>query len=547
MFSINRRIKNVNRIRQIVSIFVKYGFKDIINRIPRIQKFIPRKVKTRFMKRSTEERLRLALEELGPAFIKLGQFLSVRSDILPKSYIEELSKLQDEVESISFPEIKHIVESEMGKDIDEIFNDFNKEPIASASLAQVYRAKLKNGKEVVVKVQRPGIKKKINTDINILKAVAKWAEKEIKEARDYEPSKFITNLKHNLQNELRFTREGTSIQRFRKNFRHNKDVLIPQLYRRHCSSKMLTMEYVKGFKITSPEVQEKTELTNKEILEIGLDFVFKQIFKHKFFHADPHPGNILVTEEGKISLVDFGLTGNLDDDTIDLLGELLIAGEQKDVERIIEVLIELGVTEELAQTSGLRGELKNFIEQYYGISLEDVEVKEILDDIFNITRRHKLKMPRNLLLLAKTLSTAEGVAFQLEPRFNVIEELKPYIRKILRQRLSPGYLTKKAKRIIRSYIRLLRNLPGDINSILKELKDGQLKVEFEHRGLDDLILHGEKSLNRLSFSLIIASIIIGSALIIQTESFFILGLIGFSLAGILGIALIIAMFRSRGL
>ncbi|MCK4353274.1 AarF/ABC1/UbiB kinase family protein [candidate division WOR-3 bacterium] len=545
LIGIDRRLRNIKRIRQILVVFAKYGFKNIIDKIPVAKRIIPHKIQARFLKESSAERLRLALEELGPTFVKFGQLLSVRADILPQSFIYELSKLQNEVAPLPFEIIEKIVENELKLPIKTLFNFFDHTPDASASLAQVHKAITKDGNAVVVKVQRPNIKQIIDTDLSIMETLAGWAEREIKEARQYELLSKVEELGKNLKSELNFINEGRAVDRFRVNFKDDESILIPKVYWSLSTSKVLTLEYIDGMKITDPSIPEKTGISQTEIVEKGADFVFKQIFVYRFFHADPHPGNILVTSRGKILLLDFGLTGTLNDEMIDILSQLALAGFNRDVDRIIDMFIELGMVREKVDISNLKSALMAFIDKYYGISLERIEMKDIVDEVFEISRKYRLKFPRDLLLLGKTLSTLEGITHQLDPEFNAAQRLKPYVKQLAERKYKPEELLKTGRKIFMEYITLFKKLPGDLIPTLRKIREGRLKVEFEHKGLENLISQAERSTNRLSFSLIIAALIVGSALIIQTSRFLILGILGFVIAGIFGIGLVIAMLRAR--
>ena len=553
MTGLDSRLRNIRRIRQILIIFAKYGFRDIIDRIPIAKKIVPGKVQERFLKKSSAKRLRLALEELGPTFIKFGQLLSVRADILPPDFIHELSKLQDEVAPLPFEAIKSVVEEELKFPIETLFSSFDRKPIASASLAQVYRAITKEGDKVVVKIQRPNVKEIIYTDLAIMETIASWIEREIRETREYEPLEKVKEIGKNLKSELNFINEGRAVDRFRTNFKDDESILIPKMYWNLSTSKALTLEYIEHIKITDIDLLEKAGLSRKELTQRGVDFIFRQVFEHGFFHADPHPGNVLVTIDGKIVLLDFGLTGRLDDEMIDRLSQLMIAGVNKDVDKIIDVFIKLGVVEEERNTRELKSDLRIFIDKYYEVSLARIEVREIIDDTFEISRKYGLNFPRDLILLAKALSTVEGIAHQLDPEFDIIEHLKPFVKKLVEKRYSPKRLLKVVSEILAEYSILFKNLPGDLVLILRKIREGRLQVEFQHKGLENLISQAERSANRLSFSLIIAALIVGSSLIMQTSKgpllfgFPIFGIFGFGIAGILGLWLVITMIRARRL
>ncbi len=549
-WKIGRSIRNLKRLRQILLVFAKYGFRDIIDRLP-IK--IPYKIKKLLVKGSRAENLRKAIEELGPTFIKFGQLLSVRADIFPQDFIHELSILQDEVVSLPFETIKKVIEEELNSPIDKLFSSFDRKPIASASLAQVHTAISKEGSRVVVKVQRPNIKSIIDTDLSIMELLAGGIEKEIRETREYELLFKVKEIGKNLRSELNFTNEGKAVDRFRTNFSDDESILIPKVYWNLCTSKVLTLQHVEGIKITDIDTLESVGLSRNDLAERGVDFIFKQIFIHGYFHADPHPGNILVTKDGKIALLDFGLTGSLDEELVESLSRLLISAVNKDVNQVMNIFTELGVVSEDMDMRELKYDLREFFDRYYGVRLARIEVRSIADDALEIFRKYRMKFPRDLLLLAKALSTVEGIAYQLNPEFDIIEHIKPYVKHLIERRYDPKRLLKVATELLTAYTILFRNLPDNLTQILRKIRKGKLKVEFEHKGLENIISQIERSTNRLSFSLIITALIIGSSLIIQTKRGFllfglpVLGIVGFVIAGTLGIFLIITMLRSRNI
>jgi ubiquinone biosynthesis protein len=539
------RFKNIKRIRIIVEVAIKYGFKDVVYRIAPIRKFIPTKLRARVLEGSTEERVRLALDELGGTFVKLGQFMSLRTDILSEKFTRELSKLQDEVEPVDFSEIKGILTEELGGALKKVFSSFDKKAIAAASLAQVYKAECKKGEMVVVKVLRPGIKELVESDLSILSDLARLVEKYIPEAKKYQPREIIKELERNLKRELNFSAESRAIQRFKDNFEDEEDYLIPQIYPELTTSKVLTLEYIEGLKITDPAVYEEWGLSKEEVLNNLIDFTFKQMFDYKLFHADPHPGNIVINKKGQISLLDFGLIGFLHEENIDILSDMLIAVTNKDVDRIVEVILELESVGEKVNLTELKSDIRFFMDEYYNVSLEDIEFKEFSNELFFIIRKYGLRVPKNLVLLIKTVATLEGVAFELDPEFNVIEGIKPYIRKVIKKKYSITKLTKDLSKLLRAYLLLFKKLPGELSMIIREVRDGTIKVNFEHKGLDSFIKHAESSINRLSVSMILAALIVGSSLLIQSDKFTPLGIGGYILAGVLGLSILISMFRSR--
>lgn len=539
------RFKNINRIRRIVEVSIKYGFKDVIYRIAPIRKFIPSKLRAKVLEGSTQERIRLALDELGGTFVKLGQFMSLRTDILSEKFTSELSKLQDEVEPVDFTEIEEVLTEELEGPVEKVFYSFDKKPIAAASLAQVYKAELKKGETVVVKVLRPGIKELVESDLSILTDLARLVERYIPEAKQYQPREIIKELERNLKRELNFTAESRGIQRFKDNFEDEEDYLIPEIYPDFTTPKILTLEYIEGLKITDPAVYDKWDFSKEEILNKMIDFTFKQMFEYKLFHADPHPGNIIINEKCQISLLDFGLIGFLHEDDIDILSDMLIAVTNKDVDRIIEVILELESVGEKVNLNELKTDIRFFMDEYYNVSLEDIEFKEFSNELFFVVRKYGLRVPKNLVLLIKTVATLEGVAFELDPEFNVIKGIEPYIRKVIRKKYNIPKLAKDLSKLLRSYLLLFKKMPGELSMIIREIRDGTIKVNFEHKGLDGLIKHAESSINRLSFSLIIAALIVGSSMLIQSDRLTPIGIGGYILAGVLGLYILVSMFRSR--
>jgi ubiquinone biosynthesis protein len=539
------RFKNIKRIRRIVEVSIKYGFKDVIYRIAPIRKFIPSKLRAKVLEGSTQERIRLALDELGGTFVKLGQFMSLRTDILSEKFTSELSKLQDEVEPVDFPEIKKVLTEELGDSLRKAFSSFEKEPIAAASLAQVYKAELKKGETVVVKILRPGIKDLVESDLSILSDLARLVEKYIPEARHYQPRDIIKELERNLKRELNFTAESRAIQKFKDNFKDEEAYLIPGIYPEFTTPKVLTLEYIEGLKITDPKVYKEWNLSKEEVLNKIIDFTFKQMFDYKLFHADPHPGNIIINKKSQISLLDFGLIGFLHEEDIDVLSDMLIAVTNKDVDRIIETILELESVGEKVNLNELKTDIRFFMDEYYNISLKNIEFKKLSNELFFVVRKYGLKVPKNLVLLVKTVATLEGVAFELDPEFNIIGSIKPYIRKVIRKKYNLPKLAKDLSKLLRSYLLLFKKMPGELSMIIREIRDGTIKVNFEHKGLDSFIKHAESALNRLSFSLILAALIVGSSLLIQSDKLTPVGIGGYILAGVLGLFILISMFRSR--
>ncbi len=548
---IAQKIHNIQRLHQILQVLITYGFGYIVDRLNikrRFIKFKPLK-KPDVSSRPLPVRVRKVLEELGPTFIKLGQILSTRPDLIPLEFCKEFEKLQDEAPIIEYEKVKAQIENELKHPINKIFSNFSSQPIAAASLAQVHLAELKTGRKVVVKVQRPNIKKVIITDLEILYGLAKLGEKYIKESQIYNPVGVVEEFKKTILKEIDFNIEANNIERFRRNFKDDDTVYVPQVFRDLSTAKILTIERIEGIKITDIERIEKSGLNRKQIAINGANAVLKQIFIHRFFHADPHPGNIFVLDNNRIAFVDYGMVGRLDEETKFQLASILTGVVEQDVSGIIDSLIVMGAVEE-ADIKRLSLDLEELMDSYYGIPLKELKMGQFLMDIINVVLQNKIKIPPSLFLLSKALITIEGVGKKLDPEFNVALCIKPFVEKLVREKYSLKRIAKELKKFTKELYVFTSSLPKDLSLIFNKIKKGNLKVEFEHKGLKNFILQMDKVSNRIAFSVIIAALIIGSSIIMQTNrgplflGFPVLGIFGFLIAGILGLWLVIAILRS---
>lgn len=554
---INRNIRSLKRYRQILGILIKYGFGHIIEQL-NIDYYLElgkRIVSLGTISRELErlsqaERLRLALEELGPTFIKLGQLLSTRPDIIPAEYLVELKKLQDRVPAVSTEEIKLQLETELGDSSENLFTSFSPDPLAAASISQVHRGILKNGDEVVFKIRRPGIQKIIDTDVDILSGLAYLVEKHLPGGDMYDPSGLVKEFRRTITRELDFSREGRTIDRFSENFSDDARVRLPKVYWDYTGRTVLTMEYLAGIKVSQVDELTAGGYDLQEIAHNGADIFLKQVFNHGLFHADPHPGNVYVLPDNVICIFDFGMVGRLDDDLKLQLTELLLSILRRDVDHIISQLLYSGELHDESNLKNLKRDLTEFIDDYYDLLLQDIKVGKLLIDFIEILTEYRIKFPANMMLLARALIAMEGLGRQLDPNFNMIEHVRPFAEDIVKERYSPSSLSKDFARTLQSYHALGRSLPKDIKEFINRLNRNKFKIDLEHRGLEELIRDLDKSSNRISFSLVIAALIIGSSLIMQSDKgpilfgFPVLGLLGYSVAGILGFGLAIAILRS---
>ena len=494
--------------------------------------------------------MRLAFEELGPTFIKFGQVLSSRPDLLPTEFVKELTKLQDSVPPFPFGDVKALIEAQFGRPLTEVFASFEEEPLAAASLAQVHRARAKAGDEVAVKVQRPGIEDMIETDIRILRGLAALCERHLPESRYYEPVRIVDEFARTTRREMDFVREGRNIDRFRKYFAGDETVYIPKTFWDLTAPKVLTMEYIHGIKISELEQLQAAAMDRKTIAINGANLILKEIFEFHFFHADPHPGNIFVLENNVIAPVDFGMIGILDEEIVRQLGIVFTAIVKKDVDMLVNVLLSIGLAPEPIDRNAFRLELGDFLERYYELPLKQLIIRIIINELMGIIRRYRLRFPPELVMMAKALVINQGVGTMLYPEFNIIEHARPYVQKLIMRRLDPARQLKEFSKLAGETAVFFKKLPSDLREILSKMRKDELGIRFEHRGLERLIGELDRSSNRLSFAVIIAALIIGSSLVFQTGAgpklfgYPLLGLAGFLVASILGIWLLVGILRS---
>ncbi|MCZ7383140.1 MAG: AarF/ABC1/UbiB kinase family protein [Candidatus Methanoperedens sp.] len=554
----DKEVAYVKRYRQIVDVMIKHGFGYLVDRFGlrpfrsfREKMFGPRPLREQMLLLSEAQRLRLALEELGPTFIKFGQILSTRYDLIPEEYIQELSRLQDSAPAFEFSEAKKVIEKEFGRKLEEIFQSFNPEQIASASIGQVYRAILSGGEEVAVKVMRPGVEDIIETDLAILMSLAIFAEKHIKESKFFNPVGFVDEFSRVMKQEIDYAHEAQNADRFYSNFKGSATVRIPKMYWEYTTKHVLTQEFSEGVKITEIEQIESIGLDKKKISIDLANAYLKMIFEDGFYHADPHPGNILVSREGIVVFLDFGMAGHIDPTLRENLANLIIAIQLNDIDVLIEALAEIGLISDAGSESPqLRIKFEEFLNKYYNLSSKFIDPTAFLRDIINIFAKSKGKIPSNIMLLSKTLVIRDEISRKLDPEHNFGELTKPYVDEMLKERAKASHLIKDAEKTVLDYIRLVKTFPRRVNHILAKAEKGTLKLELEHLELETLVEEMDILSNRLSFSMIIAALIVGSSLIIQTRmqpSLFgvpFLGIIGFLLAGFLGLGLLVSIIRS---
>ena len=559
ILNIDRTYRNIKRYRQIIGVFISYGFGGVIEQL-NIDYYLAlgkniitlnRSGRKQLVRYSNAQRFRMALEELGPTFVKLGQLISTRHDFIPPSVINELKKLQDEVPPFPFDEVVAVVESSLEVKIDEIFPEFLVEPVAAASISQVHKARLVSGEEVAVKVQRPGIAATIETDIDIMMNLARLISRHVPELRLYDPVGVVKEFAKTIRKELDFNIEGRHVERFAANFRDDPNVYVPTIHWQASKREVLTMDWVDGIKIDQMEELLAAGLDPKIIAANGATLILRQVLEFGIFHGDPHPGNLMVLPGNVIAPLDFGIVGHLDEELKQMVLDLLMAIIKRDIRQLTTILSTVGIIDEdQINMRELHADLYDFVDRYYGIPLNQLQVATLIRDFITITSHHHIRFLPDMMLLVKALVTIEGVGRSLDPEFDMISHATPFVQELLARRLTPKYLSKVTWRQLQELRNLLRMLPRETQEIVKKLSKGKLKIEFEHVGLDPLGKNLDRITNRLSFSLVVSAIIVASSLIMQTNTGYmfmgypVLGIIGYLVAGGLGFWLAIAILRS---
>lgn len=544
-------ISHLPRYREVANILIKHGFGWVFDRLP-IQKPYGKKKFSMLDKElrapSTARRFRTALEELGPTYIKIGQLLSTRPDILSPAYIDELEKLQNNVPPFSFDSLQEVLSGE-GINMEEDFLYFDITPLAAASIAQVHRATLKSQQKVVVKVQRPGIKKKVDTDLEILYELSKLAEKRSNWGRFYKISEVLEELAQALRNELDFRREARNCQTFYENFARDKNVIIPRVFWDFSSEKILTLEDVEGIKVSDFPALKKAGYNSRRIAVNLIDALFKQVYEHGFFHADPHPGNIAITDGEKIIFYDFGQVGIVDQRSREKAISLLIGMMRYDVNAVSRALLDIAIGSQYVKQEEFKRDVSRLQQKYYGLPLSEIHLGTALSELIELSLKHQMRLPAELSLLVKMLMTVEGIITQLDPQISIVDMAEPYGRKLLIKRFSKDRLKRDIEELLLDYLNLIRALPRELDNILKIIEAGDLKIRMEHSNLQRLNARLDIVSNRLSIAIIIASIIIGTSLVVgKAGSSFLTRLplveIGFLTAVVLGLFLVYSLIKS---
>ncbi len=507
---------HIRRYRQIAEVLSRHGFGYLFTSIG-LERFSPARGSETDLEAplSPAQHLRIALEELGPAFIKLGQLFSTRPDIIPPEYIRELSRLQDDAPPFPAEMARQRIEEELGRPIGEIFENFELRPMAAASIGQAHAARLFDGTEVVVKVRRPGVVARIEEDLEILHNLAAAADRHWAPARHYDLLGLTREFANTLRNELDYIQEGRNAERFAGNFRHDDNVHIPRIFWDTTTSRVLTLERIRGLKISELDGAGPVGIDRRDLAERGTQVILKMVFEDGFFHADLHPGNFFIEPDGRFGLIDFGMVGTIDEKTQDYLANLIMALSYADYDRLTDSLLELEANISDIDRRALRKDLERLIKPYYGKPLGGVSMTELFNEAFVVIRRHHLRLPANLALLAKTIIVTEGLGTRLDPDFHLTSVIEPYADQLMIQRLSPTRLLRKLGRAGLETARLSTEIPRQVRQILSEIERGGFEVGMKRGALDPFITRLERMVNRLVLGMLASAFIVGLATLLS--------------------------------
>ena len=543
----NNQNENIKRLNQIYKVLKKHDFGYLIEENTFFKKFPflrNRKMgkSGEFPDESVPIRIRHVLEELGPAYIKLGQMLSTRPDLMGIEVAEELQKLRDNTPTTPFDEMLEVIESELERPVHEIFSEIDETPLGSASIGQVYKATLRStGEEVAIKVQKPNSKEIIESDVQIMRFLARRIDMFLSQTKTYNLPAMVSEFERSIFKEINYLEEVMNMQNLSKNFKNVPYIKIPKVYTEYCSPKVITMELIKGIELTDLIENEHPDIDKKKIANYGVKSYFKQIMIDGFFHADPHPGNLMVSEN-KLCYIDMGMMGILDDDFRGNLAELILLLLNGNTDNILNHLIYMDIITPAQKTDELKADVNDLLNLYYGAELKNMD--GAMEDLLNVMVKNNVVLPREFVMIGRGIALIEDTGRKLDPQFNAATEMKKLSNKIIINKLSPSRLLKVSTNYLLEIEHLAKDLPNTINSTLSKIENGNLSVKLNHEGISELA-------NQLSVSLIISALIVGSSLAILADkgpTLFdipLLGLSGFLFSALLGAYLVIEYMIER--
>jgi ubiquinone biosynthesis protein len=543
---------NLRRFSQIGRVLVRHGFGFVFDvRRDRREK----KGLQEFLAPNFGVRLRQTLDDLGPTFVKFGQLLSTRSDILPEGVLSELQKLQDTVRPMPAGAAQAIVKRELGAPVEEVFTRFDPDPLGSASIGQVHRAVLRGGQVVAVKVQRPEAPGRVAADLDLMREFADFLDRRFGPRLFIDVRGLVAEFETVIRRELDYNAEAENARRFAANFAETP-VVIPKVYLEYSTSRVLTLQYIEGTRFGDIRPLLLAPAERRRVASMGADAIFKMAFEDGFFHGDPHPGNLILTPQGNLALLDFGMVGYMSRGDIEALSRLFIAVVQRDGAAALRGLEALGVRYSTEVRGDLERDLREFLNKYSGLSVGEVTLGQALSELISLARRYRLRVPPVFPLLTKALVTAEGLARAIDPTINVYEVARPYARRLLLERYDPEAVLEGARERTLEYARYVEDYPEQVRQLLTAVSDGELEVQLMHGGLDELIGEVDVLANRLVFAVVTGALLLGSCMLGAFEhggpgvpylGVPIISFVGFTLSMIMGSILLAVIFRSRRL
>jgi len=545
-----RFLRNLGRSREIATVLLNHGFGDLVDRL-RLRRYLKwgrmlflRKPKD-IPRRSRAERVRLTLEDLGATYIKFGQVMSTRPDLIPADVIDELCKLQENVPAFPSETAVHLIERELGASVDTLFAEFETEPLAAGSLAQVHRARHHDGTLLAVKIRRPQVVQRVERDLALMTELSVLIQRHVPEAEVFDPVGLVQHFARTIRRELNFAREGRTIDEFARLFRSDATLYVPAVYWDLTTEAVLTMELVDACRVSEREAMAANNICPREIAANGAHIFMKMAFEFGVFHGDPHPGNIRIFPDGSIALLDYGMVGLLEEEKREQLVDLFMAITRQDVRTAVNVIQSVGEPYRQIDVPLLRADVRDFVENYYGLPLERLNIGNMLTDFVSILLNHRIRCPGDLMLLIRALVTLEGVGRDLDPQFNLASELAPHVERIVRERYNPKRVTSRLLEESHTLLRLAHTMPRNLGTTLEKLSKNELQIQMQHTGIEHLISELDRSSNRLVIGLVLSSLIVASALIIRTGADILwFSIPAFVLSSLLGIWLIYGVFRS---
>ena len=540
-------VHEIGRAREILAIVVKYGLSEWVTTSGFGKFFISKQRLARIERYNQWERVRMAVEEMGPTFIKFGQILADRPDIVPEELRMELKKLQDEAQPMPDDLAIAGIEKELGRPITEIFREFDRERLASASIAQTYRAVLLNGEEVCVKIQRPGIDKKIELDLQLMNLFAGRMQRNNPELDAINLTGVVREFGKTIRRELDFHNEAANVIRFGHYFENDPDIKVPKIYSQYTTKQILIEEFIHGIKVSNLESLIESGNDLRVVAQKGMRLVFEQIFTHGFFHADPHPGNIFVLGGDVISFIDFGMMGTLRPAHMQFLSKYVLGYLDRNAHSMTEALLIVSGKRHFARAKDLEFQIGDMLAHYKYLSIDEMDFTKVMNESVDILVQYGLRIPPDIYLLVKALMAIERVAIMLHPGIDFAQEMRPHAIKLIAQQYDPKIFATELFDSLVEYYKFVKELPSDLNEILYNIKEGRFRTQIEIKGIEPLMEHIDQASSRVSVAIVLAALIIGASIISQWSEVRWIGAIVFSLAGLVGFWLLIKLFRHNKL